>query len=212
MTSSNTNLGINLLISLLAKVFESQGKINEEAVDAFVDSISRDQTEFVYQAIRQMNPGGMEEVEQQDIQKPASESIRTVMTLAQDRDIVARQFTNGCADVIGNGANWLVEGKDKLGTWLLAIVWAQIRLMADAPDTLIVRKCGLEIGGKSQMLAQKAVDSGSQSPDEFWKSVSELDFWLRSDANRRNPGASADLVTASVFLGLLEGTIAAPFS
>ena len=35
----------------------------------------------------------------------------------------------------------------------------------------------------------------------------ELDSWLRSDGNRRNPGTTADLVAATLFAGLRGGKL-----
>ena len=40
----------------------------------------------------------------------------------------------------------------------------------------------------------------------------DLDRWLRLDGHRRNPGTSADLVTAGLFVALYEGWSEAPFA
>lgn len=212
VTASNTNLGINLLISLLAKVQEAEGQIDPQSVSRYVGSIPVEETSSVYAAIGMMNPGGMGEVDHGDVRESAQGSILEVMTLARDRDMVAKQFTNGCADVIESGLDWLVEGKDKFGSWMSAIVWSHVRFMAAAPDSLILRKCECEIANKCQSFAQEAVEAGLEELESFWPHVAELDFWLRSDGNRRNPGASADLVAASIFLGLIQRKIEAPYS
>jgi triphosphoribosyl-dephospho-CoA synthase len=34
--------------------------------------------------------------------------------------------------------------------------------------------------------------------------LAELDFWLRTDGHRRNPGTTADLIAAGLFVGLRE--------
>jgi triphosphoribosyl-dephospho-CoA synthase len=47
--------------------------------------------------------------------------------------------------------------------------------------------------------------------ESFWSAVGELDFWLRSDGHRRNPGTTADLIAASLFAGIHNGIITAPF-
>ncbi|MFC1759755.1 triphosphoribosyl-dephospho-CoA synthase [Planctomycetota bacterium] len=41
--------------------------------------------------------------------------------------------------------------------------------------------------------------------------LADLDFWLRSDGNRRNPGTTADLIAAGLFVALLEELITPPF-
>jgi triphosphoribosyl-dephospho-CoA synthase len=42
--------------------------------------------------------------------------------------------------------------------------------------------------------------------------VSDFDFWLRSDGHRRNPGTTADLITAGLFVILWEGTLRLPLA
>ncbi len=38
----------------------------------------------------------------------------------------------------------------------------------------------------------------------------QFDEWLRADGNARNPGATADLTTAALFVALRDGTIKFP--
>jgi triphosphoribosyl-dephospho-CoA synthase len=38
----------------------------------------------------------------------------------------------------------------------------------------------------------------------------EFDAWLRADGHARNPGATADLVAAALYVALREGTIELP--
>ena len=40
----------------------------------------------------------------------------------------------------------------------------------------------------------------------------DLDLWLRSEGHSRNPGATADLVTAALFAALRDGTIPLPMA
>jgi len=42
--------------------------------------------------------------------------------------------------------------------------------------------------------------------------LGKLDAWLRAKGNRRNPGTTADLVTASLFIALRQGSITLPLS
>ena len=43
-----------------------------------------------------------------------------------------------------------------------------------------------------------------------WEALDELDGWLRAGGHRRNPGATADLLTACLFLLLRQGDITLP--
>jgi triphosphoribosyl-dephospho-CoA synthase len=40
--------------------------------------------------------------------------------------------------------------------------------------------------------------------------LADLDSWLRAEGNGRNPGATADLIAACLFVLLREGTIPLP--
>jgi triphosphoribosyl-dephospho-CoA synthase len=42
------------------------------------------------------------------------------------------------------------------------------------------------------------------------EALAELDGWLRAEGHRRNPGATADLLTAALFVLLREGAIRLP--
>ena len=42
------------------------------------------------------------------------------------------------------------------------------------------------------------------------EAIDEFDTWLRADGHRRNPGTTADLVAASLFVALREGIITMP--
>jgi triphosphoribosyl-dephospho-CoA synthase len=84
-------------------------------------------------------------------------------------------------------------------------------LLARNPDTLIRRKLGLEEAEEASRRADHVLSLGWPRRPEGQEAVLELDAWLRARGNQRNPGATADLVTASLFVALREGTMQLPF-
>ena len=58
--------------------------------------------------------------------------------------------------------------------------------------------------------AAQIVASGKPGDDDWHELVADFDFWLRSDGHRRNPGTTADLITAGLFVTLWEGTLRPP--
>jgi triphosphoribosyl-dephospho-CoA synthase len=55
--------------------------------------------------------------------------------------------------------------------------------------------------------------SASASGEDVYQAVlADFDFWLRSDGHRRNPGTTADLITAGLFVTLWEGTLRLPLA
>ena len=79
--------------------------------------------------------------------------------------------------------------------------------MANYPDSLIARKCGQEIANESSARAKQVLDLNWPETVESQEEFAELDAWLRDDGHRKNPGTSADLVAATLFVGLCEGLI-----
>ena len=79
--------------------------------------------------------------------------------------------------------------------------------------------CGLDDDSVERRLSsyvmagdERVLEAGWPIPEDHWLAdeVPSLDESLRGDGNRRNPGTSADLVTASLFVLLREGTIESP--
>jgi len=209
VTTSNTNLGINLLVSMLAKSCFLGAPCSENVISAMAELDEHD-SQRVFEAIRLMKPGGLGDADDHDVNDEAPSCLIAAMTEAKDRDRIAAQFTNRFADVFEKALPWIVEGCEKFGDLMQGIVWAHVRVMAEYPDSLIARKCGLPIAEQSQTMASKAIDSLADGPESFFSQVSNLDFWLRSDGHRRNPGTTADLIAAGLFVGLYNGDIRFP--
>jgi triphosphoribosyl-dephospho-CoA synthase len=136
--------------------------------------------------------------------------LLVAMRLAADRDLVARQFTNGFSQVLVDAAGLLAEGFESGWTAGETIVHTQLALMSRFPDSLIARKCGDRVAQQASGRAAVVLESGSPQEEPFWQAAADLDFWLRSDGHRRNPGTTADLLAAGLFALLRDGTIGWP--
>ena len=223
VANSNTNLGMNLLITAMAKALsmarsltqsgDLPEKLTTEIMSTFLRSLTLEDSQKVFEAIRLMKPGGMGEAPQHNVANEPTVSLVEAMQLAADRDSVAAQFVTDFEQVISHVPTKIEQGMGLFGNLLDATVFVFVSLMAKQPDSLIARKCGVETANKSQVLAAKAIEEidKNDSLDSYWRSVSELDFWLRSDGHRRNPGTSADLVAAGIFVAAYNGTISPPF-
>ena len=91
-----------------------------------------------------------------------------------------------------------------------AIVHVHLRMMSEFPDSLIGRKCGVAVAQRSAKLAATALAAGPPGSDAYYDALADLDFWLRSDGHRRNPGTSADLLAGGLFVLLREGIMNVP--
>ncbi|MEY2726175.1 MAG: hypothetical protein RLZZ458_2042 [Planctomycetota bacterium] len=202
VVSHNTNLGILLLTAPLAAVPEQQPLL--EGIESVLGASSLDDSRDVYEAIRLANPGGLGKAAEQDISEPPSLSLMECMRLAADRDLIAAEYCNGFRRVLDLGLRWLCESVQVTAIPEQQVTWLALRLLADAEDSLIVRKCGWEIAGEARRLAQAVLSAGWPSErgvDHFRK----LDSFLRTDGNRRNPGTTADFVAAILFAAMRDG-------
>jgi triphosphoribosyl-dephospho-CoA synthase len=132
------------------------------------------------------------------------------MALAVDRDLVARQYVNGYADVFRNALP-AFQGALAAGQPLeTAIVTAYLSVLACYPDSLIARKRGLSVAQEATRRAAAVLSAGWPDHEEAISRCGEFDAWLRADGHARNPGATADLITATLYAALREGIIPLP--
>jgi len=205
---TNTNLGIVLLLAPLAAV--PDGVPLREGVEQVLASLDVEDAGRVFEAIRLAHPGGMGEVAEQDVRDPPTLSLREVMSLAASRDRIACQYVTGFADVLDEGAGAVQIGLEQIGSLEGAIVFAQLRLLARLPDSLIARKRGPAEAEEASRRAARVLDVGWPEQREGWQALADLDAWLRAEGNQRNPGTTADLLTASLFVLLRQDVIPLP--
>lgn len=206
--NSNASLGTILLLAPLACVGRDEPL--PAGVRRVLASLSPGDSQCVYAAIRLASPGGMGQVAEADVAGDAPDDLLHAMRLAADRDLVARQYVNGFEQVLEFVAPRLAAGL-KAG-WSLAdtIVYAQLQLMHEFPDSLIARKCGLDVARQAAARAGKTLSAGAPGDENYYRAIVDFDFWLRADGHRRNPGTSADLVAAGLFAALRDGAIELP--
>jgi len=208
LVATNTNLGMILLLAPLAAVPDAEplGPGVERVIGATTVGDARQ----VFEAIRRAGAGGLGSAPEQDLSGEPTVTLRDAMRLAAGRDSVARQYANGFDDVLGLALPWLsasLGAGDPLET---AIVSAHLHVLARLPDTLIARKRGRAEALGASRLASEVLAGGWPGRPEGVRLCKEFDRWLRAEGHGRNPGTTADLVTAALFAGLRDGVIALP--
>jgi triphosphoribosyl-dephospho-CoA synthase len=203
--SRNTNLGILLLIAPLAAA-RGESPLHETIAD-ILQNLTPQDCRDVYAAIRVVQPGGLGRVDEADVNAAEAPSIMLLeaMRLAADRDLVARQYVNTFADVLRTADR--IESHAAALPLSDAIVRAFLELLRDEPDSLIARKCGVERAGEVSDGARSVLDALKSGDDVYRAVLADFDFWLRSDGHRLNPGTSADLIAAALFVLLVENRL-----
>lgn len=199
----NTNLGTVLLLAPLAAAAAGHGF--PASIATVLGGLTGDDARDVYSAIRLAQPGGLGQAEESDVYDEPPADLLNAMRAAKDRDLVACQYVNGFHEVIHVVLPAIERTWARRGKLLDAIVAAHVETMAAYPDSLIARKCGLLVAQEAAVRAQRTMDAGEYGDDAYHAELAELDFWLRADGHRRNPGTTADLVAAAVFVGLRDG-------
>jgi triphosphoribosyl-dephospho-CoA synthase len=208
--ATNANLGMVLLIAPLAAV-PRDTPLKSGVHDTLSNLSTLDAAQF-YEAIRVARPGGMGSVEKMDVAHDAPPSLIEAMRSAQDRDLVARQYANGFQEVFNCVVPWLIEGENAGWSLMDCIVHVHVRMMATYRDSLIARKCGDAIARHSQQAACRVLDCGGPGNEDYELALGDLDFWLRSDGRRRNPGTTADMLAAGLFTLLRDDLIKMPIA
>jgi triphosphoribosyl-dephospho-CoA synthase len=206
--ATNTNLGMMLLLAPLAKA-AAEGHLRDDLPGVLSATTVSDAVD-VYRAIRLAKPGGLGRVDEQDVHDVPTQPLREVMALAADRDLIARQYAHGFQEVVQDGVPALHRELGRTGTLENAIIGCYLHLLQLYPDSLIARKCGQDLAEKASRRAAQVVKVGWPHTTAGRAAFAAFDAWLRADGHRRNPGTTADLVAASLFVGLREGIITLP--
>jgi triphosphoribosyl-dephospho-CoA synthase len=203
---TNTNLGIALLLAPLARAAREDGPLRARLCDV-LRALSVDDAQAAYAAIRMAGAGGLDEPVEHDVRDEPRVTLREAMALAAERDTIASEYVTDYAVTFELGLPALAEALDDGLRTRDAIVELALRLLAAVPDTLIARKRGADAGDRVSAGAREVLDAGGVRSAGGRRALAAFDSSLREDGNALNPGTTADLVTAVLFVALLEGIL-----
>ena len=208
VSQTNPNLGIILLLAPLAAVPPDISL--RDGVGPVLASLGVEDARLVYRAIRLAEPGGMGTVEDQNINDEPTVTLVEAMRLAADRDMIACQYTNQFAEVFDAAASQIAGTLEAGRTLEEAIIAASLTILSRHPDSLIARKRGNGEAVEASRSASKILAAGWPGSKESELLLLAFDRWLRAAGHGRNPGTTADLVTAGLYVALRDETITLP--
>lgn len=203
----NTNLGILLLAAPLAAAAEAMpGPASaaglRQSLATVLRSLDREDAAAAFRAIARARPGGLGEAEAQDVRQPPTVGLREAMALAAGRDRLAACYAEDGAELFDLGlATWQAAGgrwdRPADGVQAVFLAW-----LASGPDSHIRRKHGPQAAQAvtAQAAAWRARAAAGVRVDED-PAFAAWDAALK--AQGLNPGSSADLTVASLFLAAL---------
>ena len=206
VAGANTNLGIALLLAPLARAASSGGP-RREGLHGVLRALTVDDARSAYAAIRMAGAGGLDEPVEHDVRGEPEVTLREAMTAAAQRDAIAAEYAGDYAVTFELGMPVLAGA---LGDGLRprdAIVELALRILAAVPDSLIARKRGAAAAARVAEGAERVLAAGGVRSAAGRSALAGFDASLRRDGNALNPGTTADLVTAVLFVALLEGAL-----
>lgn len=201
---TNTNLGILLLCAPLAKAAESAGTSFRGDLQRTLDEMNTEDARDVFAAIRLTNPGGLGDAEEQDVREEPTVSLIEAMGMAADRDLIARQYTNGFADIFDGGLSAWKEatGRGEADMWPTVFVY--LHFLSSFRDSHIGRKHGIDLAEKVRKEAEEIRRMVMGETNLTRREEVLLSFDKRLKDGDINPGTSADLTVATLFVSNMK--------
>ncbi|MBT2325988.1 triphosphoribosyl-dephospho-CoA synthase [Variovorax paradoxus] len=211
----NTNLGILLLCAPIAQAVErypdaATPPALHAALESVLAALDLDDSRAAYRAIARAHPGGLGRAAAEDVHDVPSIDLRAAMALAADRDLIARQYRDGFADllalafrsplpgsVFGGGA---MDGDAPPDAAAVACVQRiYLDCLGAFPDSHIVRKHGERVA-QTVMAAAQAWRERAGEGVVLDADPGFVAWDLSLKAAGINPGTSADFTVAALLL------------
>jgi triphosphoribosyl-dephospho-CoA synthase len=213
---SNTNLGIVLLFAPLARAAalrssdrkrreNSTGLTLQDAVRDVIASSTVDDARDTYAAIRLANPGGLGRTDAEDVATEPSLTLLDVMRLAAHRDTLASEYATGFEVTFATAVPALERARHDGLPWDDAVVETFLTVLAAVQDTHVARRSGWALAGEVTAMARRVLAAGGVRSSDGRQAIDEMDRALRDERNSGNPGTTADLTAAAIFVVLLGG-------
>jgi triphosphoribosyl-dephospho-CoA synthase len=226
-TRSNSNLGLVLLLAPLTRAAmlagkgvgtrfrEKQSKTSPDpfsdlrdlrgAVRTVLEDTTVDDAREVYAAIRRAAPAGLGRVEQQDVADEPSVTLLEAMRLGAGHDDIAHEYATGFEITFERAVPTLQQARADGLCWSDAIVETFLGILAARPDSHVARRGGAALAADVSRRACAAVAVGGVRTEEGRRVIADTDRALRDPRHLANPGTTADLMAAAIFVVLVDG-------
>jgi triphosphoribosyl-dephospho-CoA synthase len=202
----NTNLGIVLLFAPLCSAVDRCERFDQlpDALSAVLAQLTVDDARLCYQAIRLAEAGGLGSSTEQDISEEPSVTLLNAMELARDRDQIALQYVSNFNTLWQVGLPALTNSLNSGESVEWATAFAYLKLLSDAPDSLICRKQNRETATAVTNKAKQLVFQMNKNSklNTYSAQLTAWDIELKQKSI--NPGTTADLVAATLLLWAFE--------
>ncbi len=207
--ANNTNLGIVMMITPIAcgaAISDDFSQVRQN-MSALMKATTVEDAVDLYDAINIADAGGMGDQDEYDVaSENAKEELRAnkqtmfdVLEISAPWDRLANEMTTGMSVVFELGYPTYYDLR-KTKKYSDACVLTFLTILSEVPDTLISRKYGDKKASEVSTQAKELLEF--RDDDDFADKLKEFDDYLY--ANKLNPGTTADLVAASIFVSYLK--------
>ncbi len=197
----NTNLGIILLAAPMihAVLINNNQPILNNLKDVLNTTRIKD-AQDVFDAIILANPAGLGLSEHHDVREKARCTLLEAMQIAAHRDLIAKQYVNNFADIINVGVHSYENSFERLKNASWSTTALYLTLLSRFIDSHILKKNGLGVAKQVMVDAKTHLRAFNQltNPKLYLGKLLAWDAQLKLAGI--NPGTTADMTVASLFL------------
>ncbi len=215
----NTNLGIILLLIPLCvasgiSLIRREGIVGiRRGLEEVLRATTVKDSVYVVKAINVASCGGLGSVPEFDVcdeektlweLREKNVSLLELFQVSASWDNISQEYVSAFDITFSYSYPVFIEAYNSSeGDVEKAILQCFLELLAVYPDSLIARKFGIEVAEQVSEKASEIVRAGGIFEPKNFQKISKFDDYLWS--NNHNPGTTADLVTAAIYLGLIAG-------
>lgn len=182
-------------------------------LEKVIEKATVNDTVNMYKAIRLCNPGGLGKIKQYDINDENSINdiisdkinLKRIFDLSKEYDLISLEYCTSFNIILNEGLPYFFKVFSQYSDINIATVNTYLKLLSLNPDTLIIRKSGINSALNISNRALKTLKYGGISSKKGLELVIELDNELQKENGRLNPGTTADLISGVLFSALLFG-------
>ncbi|MFX1553640.1 MAG: triphosphoribosyl-dephospho-CoA synthase, partial [Promethearchaeota archaeon] len=195
-------------------------KTQKKSIDDFKQNIRKiiekssvNDTINLYKTIKSCNPGGLGKIEKYDIYDENAITdlisdeinLKRIFDLSKEYDLISLEYSTGYHIILNEGLSYFVNTFNQYKDINIATVNTYLKLLSLHPDTLVIRKSGIESAVNISEMATNILECGGISSDKGLRLTIEFDNELQEKKGKLNPGTTADLISGIIFCALLFG-------
>lgn len=184
-----------------------------EVLKKVIEDTTIDDTISLYRAIMLCNPGGLGKIEKYDLNdensineiKNDGMTLKMIFELSKDYDMISSEYSTNFSIILTEGLPYFFNTFEKYKDINIATVNTFLKVLSNHPDTLIIRKSGLDKAINVSDNTERILKLGGIATKNGLKAVIKLDEKLHLKNGLMNPGTTADIIAGIIFCALLFG-------